>query len=79
MLAAGPSLARDEWETQDSWYDPARYVANFIVLARSSPSVRPYPWITSVTATFGQPASVTNVGRYTIMMWNRNVLARLPR
>jgi len=77
VATIGPKLVRDNWETQPSWYDPRLHQANFVVLARNHPGARPYPWITSVRSTLGQPVSVNYVGPYTILVWNKNVLAGL--
>ena len=37
------------------------------------------PWPSHVRAAFGQPARVYYVGPYTILVWNKNLLADLPR
>jgi hypothetical protein len=78
VATIGPRLVRDNWETQPSWYDPRLHLANFVVLSRNHPGARPYPWITSVRSTLGQPVSVNYVGQYTILVWNKNLLADLP-
>jgi hypothetical protein len=79
VLAAGPVIIADNWETEPSWYDPARYEANFIVLSQNRPGAQSFPWIANVRATFGQPASIHYLGQYTILIWNKNLLAELPR
>lgn len=60
------------------WYDPATSRANFVVLG---PTIDHYPGFTDERAaidTFGKPARVYHVGRYTILWWPRNLLATLP-
>jgi hypothetical protein len=78
VLAAGPIVIRDNWETMPSWYDPALHQANFVVLSKSRPGKQAFPWIANVRATFGQPASISYVGRYTVLVWTRNLLTELP-
>jgi hypothetical protein len=66
-------------ESKAQWYDPARSSANFVVLF---PGVAGYPGYTSeraVLATFGPPARTYHVGAYTVLVWNRNLLAGLSR
>ncbi|MGH3409480.1 MAG: hypothetical protein ACRDRJ_44355, partial [Streptosporangiaceae bacterium] len=79
VAALGPHMDRDAWETQPSWYDPRLHQASFVVLDQAQPGAKSYPWMTSVTAAFGQPVSISYVGQYTIMVWNKNLLAELPR
>jgi hypothetical protein len=79
VLAAGPIVIRDNWETEPSWYDPARHEANFIVLSQNQPAAQALPSIANVRATFGQPARIYYVGQYTILVWNKNLLTELPR
>ncbi len=64
-------------ETNRSWYDPGRYSANFVVLTSGAPG---YPGFTSerpVLATFGRPTRVYDVGGYTVLVWNKNLLREL--
>ena len=79
VAALGPHIDRGAWEAQPAWYDPRHHQASFVVLAQNQPGAKSYPWQTSVTAAFGQPVSVSYVGQYTIMVWNRNLLPGLPR
>jgi hypothetical protein len=64
-------------ETNMTWYDPSRYTANFVVIF---PGIHGYPGFTSereALATFGAPARVYHTGRYTILVWNKNLLSQL--
>jgi hypothetical protein len=65
------------WESDSSWYKPASHYANFVVTVPTTASEPAY--ITNRTArrVFGRPVHVYKVGRYTIMVWNENLLARL--
>jgi hypothetical protein len=77
VSALGPDMAADGWEAEPSWYNPRLHDANFVVLTAAEPGWKPYPWITSVRSAFGQPASISYVGQYTIMIWNKNLLTDL--
>jgi hypothetical protein len=78
VLAAGPRVIRDNWETEPSWYDPAQHTANFIVLSQNLPAGQVSPGIANVRTTFGQPARIYDVGQYTILVWSKNLLTELP-
>ncbi|MHB1875211.1 MAG: hypothetical protein ACYCPF_10195, partial [Streptosporangiaceae bacterium] len=77
VLADGSTISTDYWEMRTDWYQPARNVANFIVLVPSPPGFKRYPNVASVRATFGQPLRIYYLGRFTIMVWNKNLLATL--
>jgi hypothetical protein len=73
----GHHVAADATEVKHEWFDPARSTADFVVLFPGSPG---YPGFTdrrAVLATFGKPARTYHVGAYTILWWNRNLLADL--
>ncbi len=62
-----------------SWFDPASSSADFLVLF---PGIDGFPGFTGraqALATFGEPARVYHVGRYTILYWHKNLLAELHR
>jgi hypothetical protein len=70
-------VAPDSAGIEDEWFDPARSTADFVVLFPGSPG---YPGFTergAVLATFGKPARTYQVGIYTILWWNRNLLTDL--
>jgi hypothetical protein len=61
-----------------AWYDPGQSSADFVVLF---PGIPVYPGLTdraAVLATFGKPAWTYHVGQYTILVWDKNLLASLP-
>jgi hypothetical protein len=70
------TVTRGGWETDSSWYDPLRHTATFVVLPPGAPGVG-YPWSFDVRAAFGQPARIYAAGPYTVLVWNRNLLASL--
>jgi hypothetical protein len=78
VLSAGPVVIRDNWESRPDWYSPALHQANFIVLTPGRPGGEPFPAVTNVQATFGQPARICVVGPYTVLIYAKNLLTQLP-
>ncbi len=70
------TVTRGGWETAASWYDPRQHTATFVVLPPGAPGIA-YPWSFDVRAAFGQPARIYAAGPYTVLVWNRNLLAGL--
>jgi hypothetical protein len=62
------------WETNEVNYDPARRYANFVVA--DGPSALPGMKL-SAELTFGKPAQIYQADGYTILVWNKNLLAEL--
>jgi hypothetical protein len=62
------------WETDEATYDPARRYANFVVA--DGPSALPGMKL-SAQLTFGRPAHIYQADGYTIMVWDKNLLAEL--
>jgi hypothetical protein len=79
VLADGSQITGDYWEVQASWYDPKTSDASFIVLTPSPPGFRHYPTVASVRATFGQPLRIYDVDSYTVIVYDKNLLADLTR
>jgi hypothetical protein len=77
VLADGTQITSDYWEVRSEWFSPASRYANFIVLVPAPPGFKRYPTVASVRRTFGQPLHIYYVGTYTIMVWNKNLLADL--
>jgi hypothetical protein len=70
-------ISRGSIEVKAVWFDPARSSADFVVLF---PGIKGFPGFTSrkaVLATFGKPARIYHVGRYTILYWHKNLLTEL--
>jgi len=63
------------WESKASWYDPRSNRATFLVID-SQPGFfsyfQPGP---AALAAYGPPAHTYHVGPYTVLVWNRNLLA----
>ena len=64
----------DRWEAKPAWYDPVSHYASFLVTVRS-PNFEIDPVLSwGLTAKAGRPARVYQFGRYTIAVWNKNLL-----
>jgi hypothetical protein len=63
------------WESKASWYDPRSHRATFLV-TDSQPGFfsyfQPSP---AAVARYGPPARTYHVGPYTVLVWDRNLLA----
>jgi hypothetical protein len=66
------------YQSEVSWYDPTLHYANFVV---NTGADQPQAIIPSgdLLKAFGRPAKVYQYGPYTIMVWNKNLLADLGR
>ena len=62
------------WLAKSSWYDPAAQQANFVVLD-STPGYLYWEPRAVVAKVFGRPAREYNVGPFTVMVWDRNLLS----
>jgi hypothetical protein len=67
--------APDVYQSKDSFYDPGLNYANFAV---TTPAGAPDPLTYRIAvADFGRPARIYQFGGYTIMTWDKNLLADL--
>jgi hypothetical protein len=77
-VTTGPShLIPYRWESQSSWYDPGRHTANFVALTSVPRKIQDHAWLAQMTRTFGLPAHSYHFGKYTVLVWNYNLLTRL--
>ena len=79
VAPSGGRLAPRLRVSDAQWYDAARNTANRVV---HFPGVAGYPGFTPQQAalvTFGPPGRAYHVGGYTILAWNKNLLADLAR
>jgi len=76
----GGKLMVRPWETKDSWYDPARHDATFLVTPGPadvcSPGT-PAGWQAVARATFGPPSATYHVDGFFVLVWHGNLLSRL--
>jgi hypothetical protein len=73
------TLGPDLWLAKPAWYDPAAQQANFVVLSSTPGFKNNWEPRAMVAKVFGRPAHVYNFGPYTVMVWDRNILADVPR
>jgi hypothetical protein len=74
-MGGGGRLVPYEWETDDSEYNPSLHYANFVVAG----GLLPLPDARSAALrTFGPPQRVYRYDGYLVMVWNTNLLTRLP-
>jgi len=69
----GGRLAVMDTEFDRRWYDPARYQANFLIVADDHPHLKKV-----AIKTYGAPARTAAVATSTILVWNRNLLPVAP-
>ena len=72
-----PSLARNLWLAKPAWYDPAGQQANFVVF-NTTPGYLFWNPRARAEKLFGRPARVYNVGLFTVMVWDKNLLPEVP-
>jgi hypothetical protein len=76
----GDTLVQRPWESESSWYDPARHDATFLVTpgpaSACSPGT-PAGWEAAGQATFGPPSGIYHVAGFTIVVWHHNLLREL--
>ena len=68
-------FTREQWETKDSWYDPARHTANFLVIGGAA--FCNDATTAQARSVFGPPARTYHVAGYTVLVWPKNLLANL--
>jgi hypothetical protein len=69
-VAGGP------YEFNKSWYDPTQHYANFVILIQPPLPIDPIA-LWEVRDSFGKPAHIYYFSRYTIMVFNKNLLTDL--
>jgi len=74
---AGGAIGAHPGEVKDSWFDPRRSCARFVVLSPDEPEYPGYADYQAVRATWGAPARTYHVGQYTIWYWPKNLLAAI--
>jgi hypothetical protein len=71
------TLQPDLWEAKASWYDPRAHQATFLVTDDQPGFFNHWIPASAALAAYGPPARTYHVGPYTIMVWDKNLLARL--
>jgi hypothetical protein len=72
VIAADGKINPLEWETQNSWFNPAEDYANYVACLRS------YPLFTrTAERVFGRPASIRYVGDWAILIYHKNLIEQV--
>ena len=76
---AGGSIRPYLWLAKTSWYDSASHRATFVVIDTQTPTFA--AWLPRATAEryFGPPVRTYRTGPYTILVWDKNLLASISR
>jgi hypothetical protein len=72
----GNYVAGGPHEFNKSWYDPTLHYANFVVLINPPVPIDPIA-LREVQVSFGKPQYIYHFSRYTIMVFNKNLLTDL--
>jgi hypothetical protein len=76
---AGGSARPYLWLAKTSWYDPASHRATFIVIDTQAPASSAWLPQAAVERYFGPPVRTYHTGPYTILVWDKNLLASISR
>ena len=76
-INGGTLMSEAYWEAKKDWYEPSVSYANFLVTIDSPPGQSDTALRSHLTALAGRPAHVYEFGRYTIAVWDRNLLTAL--
>jgi hypothetical protein len=66
-----------KWETDTTQYDPNLHDARFVVAGGPATDLPIAGLARAAVHTFGQPSHIYQVGSYTILVWNYNILGHL--
>jgi len=72
----GNYVAGGPYEFDKSWYDPSLHYANFVILINPPIPIDPIA-LWEVRVSFGKPVHIYTFSRYTIMVFNKNLLTDL--
>jgi hypothetical protein len=73
------TLQPDLWEAKASWYDPGSSRANFLVTSKTPGFFHRWQPNQAALAALGRPARTYHTGPYTVYVYDKNLLAELPR
>jgi hypothetical protein len=73
------TLQADLWEAKASWYDPGSNRANFLVTSKTPGFFHHWQPDQAALAALGRPARTYHTGPYTVYVYDKNLLAELPR
>jgi hypothetical protein len=75
VRAVQPSLRPYLWEAKGSWYDPGLHRATFVVTDSQPGFFNHWEPSQAALAAYGPPAHTYRVGPYTVLVWDKNLLA----
>jgi len=75
IRAVQSSLRPYLWETKGAWYDPAAQRATFLVTENGTDYFSHWKPSASALAALGPPARTYQVGPYTVLVWDKNLLS----
>ncbi len=70
------TLQPDLWEAKASWYDPGAHRATFLVTDSQRGFFNHWMPEPAALAAYGPPARTYHLGPYTILVWDKNLLAQ---
>ncbi|MEV8516526.1 hypothetical protein [Dactylosporangium sp. NPDC051484] len=73
---AGPVPRAFHWESKEQWYDPRRHDARFLIVDRT---LEQYGTLSGANERFGPPVGRVDLERWTILVYDHNLLDDLPR
>jgi hypothetical protein len=73
------TLAPDLWEAKSAWYDPRSNWASFLVTSSTPGFFHHWQPDPAALAALGKPVRIYRTGPYTVYVYDKNLLAALPR
>jgi hypothetical protein len=73
------TLAPDLWEAKSAWYDPRSNWARFLVTSSTPGFFHHWQPDPAALAALGKPVRIYRTGPYTVYVYDKNLLAALPR
>jgi hypothetical protein len=73
------TLAPDLWEAKSAWYDPRSNGARFLVTSSTPGFFHHWQPDPAALAALGKPVRIYRTGPYTVYVYDKNLLAALPR
>jgi hypothetical protein len=73
------TLQPDLWEAKSAWYDPRSNWASFLVTSSTPGFFHHWQPNPAALAALGKPARIYRTGPYTVYVYDKNLLAALPR
>jgi hypothetical protein len=74
-VAGGDRVAPYCWQSRIDWYDRSKHDARFVIFDRER---KMYGTEETATAQFGAPAEVRDFGRHVVLVYDHNLLDKMP-